>query len=630
MVQETANILTSSAKIVIINTTIPRKDACINALLKRMNDIYKVLGYAPDDARRNVSRHTNTVFPVTTFSSREEIEKRREELRFNLRMAAGLYPWPEKTPLNPKYEEVGEYDGYSVRKVMFESYPGMWSTGNLYLPRPMKAKAPAILNVIGHWEDQRLTRLDTADYPQQIANFARMGFICLVTDMIGKVDSRQVSHEYGRGEKELWLSNGLGIQLWNNIRALDLLCSMPEVDAGNIGMTGASGGGSQTLFLSLLDDRVKAAAPINMISLHMQGGCQCENAAGLRRHTDNTEMCAMIAPRALFLAGSTGDWTKYLETAELPAVLEAYRQYGAENMVEHFYQDAPHQYNEKTRHRVYSFFARHLMGCDPGWAEQPIEVEDLQALTWFRGNGHAPGFENDDEYFAFHKAERAAKIAALSGDEKRKMFGWITGIGSADYKRIPISAEENGDVRIERSVLCGENGEKLPFVTLTPKNWDGRRVCLALSADGKDCLDRAEVRKMLDDGVTAVSGDLFLTGEFEGTVRNITGSDYDNRYFTTFNYTVDALRAQDAALLIHAAAEISGELTVWADGCAARAAACALALCDGVTSAQLEGAALALEGDEAYYRDFFLPGICAVGGLTGCLDLAKCAVTKFR
>ena len=596
-----------------------------------MKNFCRVLGFPPDDARLNVRRHTNSVFPITTFSSRDEVERRRVELQFNLRMAAGLYPWPEKTPLNPKYEDVGEYDGYSVKKVMFESCPGLWSTGNLYLPRPMPEKAPAILNVIGHWTDQRLTRMDTADYPQQIANFARMGFICLVTDMIGMVDSRQLSHEYGRDEKELWLSNGLGVQLWNNIRALDLLCSMPEVDADNIGMTGASGGGSQTLFLSLLDERIKAAAPINMISLHMQGGCQCENAEGLRRHTDNTEMCAMIAPRALFLAGSTGDWTKYLETAELPAVLEAYRQYGAENMVEHFYQDAPHQYNDKTRHRVYSFFARHLMGCDPHWVEQPIEVEDLQALTWFRGNGRAPGFESDGEYFAYRKAERTAAIAALSDEDKRKMLAWVTGIGETAYKKIAISSDEdNADgIRIERSVLYGGNGEKLPFVKLTPANADGGRICLALSADGKDGLDRAEIRAMLDDGVTVVSGDLFLTGESGGCVRNIEGSDTENRYFTTFNYTTDALRAQDAAMLIRAAADLGGELTVWADGCAARAAACALALCGVVTAASLESAALALEGDAAYYREFFLPGICAAGGLPGCLALAKCEITEF-
>ena len=598
-----------------------------------MNSTYKVLGYAPDDARLHVSRHTNTVFPITRFSSREEVDRRREELRFNLRMAAGLYPWPEKTPLHPKYEDVGEYEGYSVKKVMFESRPGFWSTGNLYLPRPMPEKAPAILNVIGHWEEQRLTRLETADYPGQLANFARMGFICLVTDMIGKVDSRQISHEYGRGEKELWTSNGLGIQLWNNIRALDLLCSMPEVDAENIGMTGASGGGSQTLFLSLLDDRIKAAAPINMISLHMQGGCQCENAEGLRRYTDNTEMCAMIAPRALFLAGSDGDWTKYLETAELPGVLEAYRQYGAENMVEHFYQIAPHQYNAKTRHKVYSFFARHLMGRDPHWEEQPIEVEDPGALTWFRGEGQAPGIAGDDEFLAYHKAERTARIAQLSAEEKRKMLAWITGVRENRYTLIPISAEEKDGIHISRSVLYGENGEKLPFVKLTPANGDKKRVCLALGADGKDCLDQKEIRKMLADGVTVVSGDLFLTGESASCMRNVAGSDYDNRYFTTFNYTDDALRVQDAWLCIRAAAglasDAAGEVTLWADGCAARAAACALALSGGVQSAMLEKAALELCGDEAYLEGFSIPGICAVGGLEGCLALAECTVERF-
>ncbi len=594
-----------------------------------MNNTYKVLGWLPDDSRLHVNRHTNTVFPVTRFSSREEIEKRRKELQFNLRMAAGLYPWPEKTPLHPKYEDVGEYDGYSVKKVMFESCPGLWSTGNLYLPRPTPEKAPAILNVIGHWEEQRLTRMDTADYPQQIANFAKMGFICLVTDMIGKVDSRQISHDYGKGVKELWNSNGLGIQLWNNIRALDLLCSMPEVDADNLGVTGASGGGSQTLFLSLLDDRIKAAAPINMISLHMQGGCQCENAAGLRRHTDNTEMCAMLAPRALFLAGSDGDWTKNLETAELPAVLEAYRQYGAEDMVEHFYQIAPHQYNEKTRHRVYSFFARHLMGNDPHWTEQPIEVEDLGALTWFRRNGKAPGFENDEEYFADRKEERSTAVAALSDEEKRKMLAWITGVRPNHSRLIPLNEEEQDGITFTRCVIYGENGEKLPFIRLTPANWDCKRVCLALSADGKDCLEREELRQMLTDGIALVSGDLFMTGEFDGCTMDIAGNENDNIYFTTFNYTADALRIQDASLLIRIAAAPGSELTVWADGCAARAAACALPLCDGVKKARLESAALELDGDDAYYSTFFVPGICTVGGLEGCLALAQCEIERF-
>ena len=594
-----------------------------------MNNRYSVLGYPPHDARLSYSRHTDTIFPITRFSSKEEVEERREELRFNLRMAAGLYPWPEKTPLNTKYENVGTFDGYSVQKIMFESRPGFWSTGNLYLPHPMKEKMPAILNVIGHWEEQRLTRMDTADYPAQLANFARMGFVCLVTDMIGKVDSLQITHNYGREEKELYTSNGLGVQLWNNIRALDLLCSLPYVDAEKIGMTGASGGGSQTLFLALLDERVKAAAPINMISLHMQGGCQCENAEGLRRHTDNTEMCAMIAPRPLFLAGSTGDWTKWLETDELPGVLEAYRQYDAEDMVEHFYQDAPHQYNEKTRHHVYSFFARHLMGDDPHWEEQTIETGDLSGYTWFAGAGHAPGISSDEEFFAYHKNERMTAITALSDDEKRRMLAWITGIGCSGSRYIPLAHTDLDGIYEKRGVLLGCGGERLPVITLIPKDWDSRRICLALSSAGKACLSEAEPQKYLADGIALISADLYLTGEFADCVQVDAVNDACNRYFTTFHDTKDASRAQDAARLMAFAKTLAPDVTVYAKGCGARAAVCALALSDGIAAAQLEEAALALTDDAAYYSEWFMPGIGAFGGLQACLALAKCPITVF-
>lgn len=593
-----------------------------------MNASYRVLPGVPNDFRLIADRHTDTLFPITRFSSREEVDRRREELRFNLRMAAGLYPWPKKTPLNPKYEHVGDYDGYSVKKIMFESRPGFWSTGNLYLPRPLRTKAPAILNVIGHWEEQRLNRSNTADYPQQLANFAKMGFICLVTDMIGMVDSRQLSHNYGKDEKDLWTSNGLGVQLWNNIRALDLLCAMPEVDADNIGVTGASGGGSQTLFLSLVDDRIKAAAPINMISLQMQGGCQCENAPGLRRNTDNGEMCAMLAPRALFLAGSSGDWTKDQETVEYPAMLEAYRQYGAEHMVEHYYQVAEHQYNEKTRHRVYSFFARHLMGCDPHWIEQPIDVPDIPGLTWFAGKGHAPGFANDDEFYAAHKQERAEAVAALPAEEKKKMLAWMTGIDGA----VPAIADPTivkcPGLTVEQNILNASRGEQIPFVRVFPDNWDHRRVCLALGGEGKACIEDPAIQKMLSEGIAIVSGDLFLTGEYANAEKKILGGS-GKQYFTTFHYTTDAFRAQDVAHLWQIALQTAPERTLWADGCAARAAACALPLLSGVSGAELEAEALQLSGDAEYFQSCFIPGILTLGGLNGCLTFTEVPVKTF-
>ena len=594
-----------------------------------MNPLYQVLPHPPLDLRLTADRHTDTHFPMPRFDSREAVDARREELQFNLRMAAGLYPWPEKTPLNTRRELVGEYDGYTVYKIMFESYPGLWSTGNLYLPRPLTGKCPAILNVIGHWEKQRLTRMGTGDYPQQLANFARMGFVCLVTDMIGMVDSRQLSHEYGREERELWGSNGLGVQLWNNIRALDLLCDMPEVDADKIGVTGASGGGSQTLFLSLLDDRVKAAAPINMISLHMQGGCQCENAAGLRRNTTNTEMCSMLAPRSLFLAGSTGDWTKYQLTEEYPAIRDIYALYGAENMVEQYFQIAPHQYNAKTRHKVYSFFARHLMGKDLFWEEESIETPYLADMVWFKDGEKAPGFRNDEEYFATHKAELTTRTASLSIAEKKQMLAWVTGIDGRDYAMADGDITELDDVTVERNILTSARGEQIPWVKLTPKNWDGKRNCLVLSGAGKVCVERDEVKAMLENGIAVVSGDLFLTGEYGDVKPAILGTPYAERYFTTFHYTTAAHQAQDVALLWRLTAAMGEETSLWAEGTAARAAACALPLLEGICKATLEGQALDLTTDTEYMENFFLPCFLPLGGLAGCLTMADCPVELF-
>lgn len=599
-----------------------------------MHQLYQVLGYPPDDERFRLTRHTDTIYPITRFTSQEAVDLRREELVFNLRMSAGLYPWPQKTPLNIKRENVGTFDGYSVQKIMFETIPGFWSTGNLFLPHPLPDKAPAIFNVIGHWEEQRLTRTETGDYPQQLANFAKMGFICLVTDMIGMVDSRQISHKYGGKEKELWLSNGLGIMLWNNIRALDVLCSIPQVDVNNIGMTGASGGGSQTLFLSLLDHRVKAIAPINMISLHMQGGCQCENAPCLRRNTDNAEMCAMLAPRPLFLAGADGDWTKNLESAELPAVMEAYRQYHAEDMVSYFYQSAPHQYNKKTRHHVYTFFAKHLMGKDIIWEEQDIETTDLMAWTWFQGQSAAPGLANDHAFFEAHKISMQKRLSSLSDDEKRKMLAWVINLRPHIPQLVALGQIHQGETAIDKYLVMGEHGEKLPLIKITPQNADGQRVCLVLSDMGKVCLASRDIQAMLKDGVTLVSADVFQTGESANqkqtlTINGIAAEEPLQPFHTTFNDTTDALRVQDICLLSQVALTFGNELTLWANGHLSVDAALALPLLDNIKSAKLERKPLQIKGDQAYLDQCFIPGICAIGGIDQCLTLAKCDIQFF-
>ena len=590
-----------------------------------MKHIGRIFDGAPHDMRLTVDRHTDTIYPITRFSSREAVLDRREVLRFSLRMAAGLYPWPEKCPLEVRREVAMRVPGCVIEKVMFQTKPGFWSTGNLYWPERLESPAPAILNVIGHWEDQRLTRIEAADYPQQLVNFARMGFVCLVTDMIGKVDSRQITHDYGAGEKELWCSNGLGVQLWNNIRALDLLQSLPEVDATRIGVTGASGGGSQTLFLALADDRVSAAAPINMISLQMQGGCQCENAPGLRRHTDNTEMCSVLAPRPLFLAGSTGDWTSCQENWEYPAIRDAYALFGKQDLVEHYYQVADHQYNARTRRRVYSFFARHLMGRNIEWDEQALPPFDVRDLTWFRSQGSAPGLQGDDAFYEAHKAERTEALQRLTRDEKLRALRWVTGIDEGPASLADGDTVHEGHITIEKTVLTGAKGQMLPVVRMIPDDWDNQRVVLMLSGRGKACLDGAAARDMLAGGAALVGADLFMTGEYRSARIRIGGGAQGKKYFTTFNDTVAMSQCQDVALLWQIVKSMGGACTLRAEGKAARAAACALPLLTGVTAAVIDRSALDAD-DQELARDFLLPGLKNIGGFEGCLNLAACPV----
>ena len=151
-----------------------------------------------------------------------------------------------------------------------------------------------------------------------------MGFVVFSYDMIGYNDSRQLTHAFGGPREQLWGLSLAGLQLWNSIRSLDFLESLPYVKRDAIGITGESGGGTQTFMLAAADARVAAAVPVNMISLHMQGGCLCENPPGLRLDTTNVEIAATIAPRPMLMISATGDWTSDTLELEYPAVRALY------------------------------------------------------------------------------------------------------------------------------------------------------------------------------------------------------------------------------------------------------------------------------------------------------------------
>lgn len=319
------------------------------------------------DRRATEIRHLDLTYTFTAPATKDEWLRRAAELRQQIMVSAGLWPLPERTPLNAHIFGKLDRGDYTVEKVYFESCPGHYVTGNLYRPKNTTSKAPAVLLPHGHWQYGRLENQPLNSGPTRAANFAKLGFVAFTWDMVGYDDSIAIphtfaSHREGLVQASLWGVNLLGLQLWNSIRSVDFIASLPDVDATRIGVTGESGGGTQTFLLSAVDDRIRVSAPVNMISSTMQGGSLCENAPNLRIDTNNMEIGAMMAPRPMLMIAATGDWTKNTPTVEYPAIRKVYELFGAADKVQYAQFDAPHNYHRESREAVYGWFAHWLQG----------------------------------------------------------------------------------------------------------------------------------------------------------------------------------------------------------------------------------------------------------------------------
>ncbi len=354
-------------------------------------------GDLPMDARLGNLKDLNGYFPFQPSESPEAWAKRREYVKRQMLLSCGLWPMPARPAITAEIHGRVERDDYTVDRVIFESSPGLLVTGSLYKPKKIDGKAPAILCPHGHWAtgrfhdhgDAGLKRELDSDaeifeaggrHPLQArcVQLARMGCIVFLYDMQGYADSGSFTYElihrfakqrpdYSSPERwgmfsaqsELRLFNALGIQTWNSIRAVDWITGLPDVDASRIGVTGASGGGTQTFMLAALDDRIAAAFPAVMVSTAMQGGCTCENATYLRVNTGNIEFAAMVAPRPIFMSGAN-DWTVEIEKKGLPELKQHFALLGVPDSVNAKWFDYPHNFNRHSRAMMYDFFNRFL------------------------------------------------------------------------------------------------------------------------------------------------------------------------------------------------------------------------------------------------------------------------------
>ncbi len=523
-----------------------------------------------NDARGGTSRGVDTPYTFPNYTKAEWTEK-AEALRQQIRVANGLVPMHEPTPLNAKIFGKIEREDYTVEKVYFEPFPGFFTTGNLYRPKGKTGPFPGIVSPHGHWGRGRLEDIERGSIPARCINFAKQGYVVFAYDMIGYNDSdKQIEHRFGGAREGLWGLSAMGLQLQNGIRAIDFLQNLSDVDKERIGCTGASGGGTQTFILTAVDERIKVSAPVNMISATMQGGCRCENAPNLRLDASNLEIAALMAPRPLLLVSATGDWTANTPTVEYPAIRSVYAHFDAKDKVHQIQVDAEHNYNKESREAVYAWFAKWLLKVEDtsAFKEVPYQVESDEALLVFSDRDipkHALKQEEILPAWVKSSQEAIDKRKPTNENEHEK---FKEEMGSALQHALGLHIPNSSELTLiepegafpttyqthfsARHLVIGRKGigDAIPAVLFRTEPLVGHDpVVVIVHPEGKEKLIDAETGEplpIITDLVSSIPDhkvfiiDVFGTGEHGEYERS-----EETNYFTTYNRTTAALRVQD-------------------------------------------------------------------------------------
>jgi hypothetical protein len=582
------------------------------------------------DIRNTSIPDMNTHFQMPVFASRAEWLEKAAFLRKQILSSAGLLPLPEKTPLHAQVFGKLERGDYTVEKVLLETYPGFYLGGNLYRPLGKQGPFPGIVTPHGHWAYGRLENTAVASVPARCINLARQGFVVFTYDMVGYNDTNQFPHgdngpHLGGPREDLWSINTMGLQLWDSIRALDFVSSLPDVDPNRLGATGASGGGTQTFLLMAVDDRVKAAAPVNMVSAIMQGN-GCEEAPNLRVGAFNVMFAAMMAPRPLLMVSATGDWTHNTSKEEFPAVQGIYRLLDAAAYVESVQIDQKHNYSKESREAVYTFFGAKLLGGSGPVAEQRFRVEQVQDLLARFGKELPADAVNMERFTADRIAEAKRGIEQLAPhdqatlDKARAAFSERLTFSLLDTKPAAsavISQKQEGIANGETLLLArAGKGDRIPAVWLVPPKPNSvaaptlivhpKGVAWVLSSRRSGA---GLVKSILDAGGPVLGIDAFQTGSAKAP------RDRGKRAFTVFNQTDDANRVQDILtaltyLQTRSNAKVVNLVGIEMGGVWSYFAR---ALAGSGVNLVADLAQFPVDKDQAYLDKFFVPGLRKAG-----------------
>ncbi len=478
---------------------------------------------------------------VGCLNSLSDWQKRQEFIKETLLKIVG--PFPERNPLNPKIIRTLYKDGYRIEHIIYESQPGFYVTSSMFIPGNLskKSKAPAIIYCSGHSAEG----YRSAVYLNTIANLVKKGFIVFAFDPVGQGERYEYldpstgksmipgygEHSYAGCQSFITGSSQARYMIWDGIRAVDYLLTRKEVDPVRIGITGRSGGGTQSAYIAAMDDRIYAAAPENYLTnftrlLQNIGPQDAEQNMFnmIARGLDHADLLLVRAPKPMLMITTTRDIFNIqgvLETEQ--EVAQIYKAYGKEDNFTRTEDDAPHASTVKNREAMYAFFRKHLNnpGSIADEETEPFTPEEVKVTA----TGQVATSLGGETVFSLNRREAEKNAAKLESSRKnltehtsrvlasaRRLSGYI----EPEKTEMPVFTGriQKEGYAIEKYFVKGEGDYVIPYLLLKPEKQVGKAIIYLHPSDkAKDVTEGGEAEWFVKNGFVVLTPDLLGIGE---------------------------------------------------------------------------------------------------------------------
>jgi cephalosporin-C deacetylase-like acetyl esterase len=427
----------------------------------------------------------------------DDWKTKREVYRKQLFEMLGLDPLPEKTDLRPVITGKTEHEEFIVEKIHYQSRPGLYVTGNLYIPKGLEKPAPTILYVCGHGGVKKdgISYGNKVRYQHHAAWFARHGYVCFTIDTLQLGEIEGIHH--GTYRYKMWWWNRRGytsasVEAWNCIRALDYLETRKEVDKERFGVTGRSGGGAYSWWITTLDERIKAAVPVagitdlqnHVVFGCVEGHCDCMYIVNTYRW-DYPLLAALVAPRPLLISNSDKDNIFPLDGVVRlhEKVRNIYRLYNAENNLGLQITEGPHKDTQELRIHAFVWFNRFLKGENPLIDKPAVAFFEPEQLKVFDKLPKDQINTEIHESFVVKAPEPKVPQSASEWAKQRKT--WIKALSEKSFRGWPTEAEA-GSLDIKPVFSVEKHGIGFSAYDLTSQPYVRLRLYMAHRAGLKE------------------------------------------------------------------------------------------------------------------------------------------------